>query len=536
MSASETNESKPLMKCRNPKTTPKPGSMDRPGQGQTVPGDGLSGVRHEGGVTLAQASMRNVRTCRCDVKGEVQAGNPCEDESTDAQHRGGVIRSRDEGPVMGPDRRGGIARRTEPNNRQREDSVQDAKPFDISKREVWEAYKKVKANKGAAGVDGQSIEEFESALANNLYKLWNRLASGSYQPPPVRRVEIPKTGGGTRPLGIPTVADRVAQMVVKHRLEPQLEPHFHRDSYGYRPGRSAHQAIAAARERCWRFAWVLDLDIKGFFDTIDHELLMRAVRRHTQCRWMHLYIERWLKAPVSLADGTLLQRDRGTPQGGVASPLLANLFLHYVFDEWMRRQYPGVPFERYADDVICHCRSLQDAQALKAALEERMAQCHLQLHPEKTQIVFCQGSNRKAHYEVCQFDLLGYRFRPRSAMSRAGKRFVGFLPAISPKATKAIRHTIRRWRVHCWHTIELVDVARQLNPVLHGWVNYYGRFHRSALYAVFDTLDQYLVRWLRRKYKRLKYKVSRARELLGKVRQQRPGLFAHWTLALNGGQ
>jgi RNA-directed DNA polymerase len=510
MSAGETNASKPLMKCRNPKVTSKPGSMDGPGEGQTEPVDGLSGVRHEGGVTSAQASVRNVRSCRCDVKGEVQAGNPCEGESTEAQHRGGVIRSRDEGPVMGPDRRGGIAWQTAPNNRQREDSARDAKPFDISKREVWEAYKKVKANQGAAGVDGQSIEEFEAELANNLYKLWNRLASGSYQPPPVKRVEIPKMGGGTRPLGIPTVADRVAQMVVKHRLEPLLEPHFHQDS--------------------------LDLDIKGFFDTIDHELLMRAVRRHTQCKWMHLYIERWLKAPVSLADGTLLQRDRGTPQGGVASPLLANLFLHYTFDEWMRRNYPGVPFERYADDVICHCRSLQEAQALKAALEERMAQCHLQLHPEKTQIVCCQDSNRRAIYEVRQFDFLGYRFRPRPARSRAGKLFVGFLPAISPKATKAIRQTIRRWRLHCWHTVELVDVARELNPVLQGWVNYYGRFHRSALYAVFDTLDQYLVRWLRRKYKRLKYKVHRARELLGKIRQQHPGLFAHWALAVNGGQ
>jgi group II intron reverse transcriptase/maturase len=437
---------------------------------------------------------------------------------------------------MERDRRGGIAWQTDSDNRQREDPIRSAKPFDISKREVWEAYKKVKANQGAAGVDGQSIEEFEARLANSLYKLWNRLSSGSYQPPAVRRVEIQKTGGGTRPLGIPTVADRVAQMVVKQRLEPQVEPHFHRDSYGYRPGRSAHQAIAVARERCWRFAWVLDLDIKGFFDTIDHALLMRAVRRHTQCRWMLLYIERWLAAPVSLADGTLLQRERGTPQGGVASPLLANLFLHYVFDEWMRRQHSDVPFERYADDVICHCRSLKEAQALKAALEARMAQCHLQLHPQKTQIVYCRSSQRRAPYKVCQFDFLGYRFRPRSARSKAGTLFVGFLPAISPKAANAIRQTVRRWRLHCWHTVELVDVARDINPVLQGWVNYYGRFHRSALYAVFDTLDQYLVRWMRRKYKRLKYKVRRAGELLGAFRRQHPGLFAHWTLAVHGGQ
>jgi group II intron reverse transcriptase/maturase len=437
---------------------------------------------------------------------------------------------------MGLDRRGGVAWRTELDNRKREDPVRGAKPFSISKREVWEAYKRVKANQGAAGIDGQSIEQFESALANNLYKLWNRLASGSYQPPPVRRVEIPKAGGGTRPLGIPTVADRVAQMVVKQRLEPQVDPHFHQDSYGYRPGRSAHQALAVARKRCWRFAWVLDLDIKGFFDTIDHALLMKAVRRHTNCRWMLLYIERWLVAPVSLADGTVLQRVQGTPQGGVISPLLANLFLHYVFDEWMRRNYPGVPFERYADDVICHCRSLKDAQALKAALEARMAQCHLQLHPQKTQIVYCKDGNRKAEFALCQFDFLGYRFQPRFARSRAGALFVGFLPAISPTAATALRQTVRRWRLHCWHTAELTDVAREINPVLTGWMNYYGRFHRSALYAVFDTLDQYLERWLRRKYKRLKFKVRRARECLVKIRQRHPALFAHWTLAANGGQ
>jgi len=325
-------------------------------------------------------------------------------------------------------------------------------------------------------------------------------------------------------------------MVVKQRLEPLVEPHFHKDSYGYRPGRSAHQAIAAARKRCWEFAWVLDLDIQGFFDSIDHALLMRAVSRHTKCSWMLLYVERWLKAPVRLADGTTLQRDRGTPQGGVASPLLANLFLHFVFDEWMRRNYPGIPFERYADDAICHCRSLKEAQALKAALEVRMAQCHLQLHPEKTQIVYCRTGNRKARYSECQFDFLGYRFRPRCAKTKDGKLFVGFLPAISPKAAKAIRRTVRRWRLHCWHSVELVDVARQVNPVLHGWINYYGQFYRSALNAVFDTLDQYLGRWLRRKYKRLKYKRWRAGELLGRVRQRQPGLFAHWTLGVNGGQ
>lgn len=517
-------------------TMSKPGGMDGPGQGRTEPVDGLSGIRHEGGVTPAQALMRNVRTCRSDAKGEAQAGHTRKSESTDAEHRGGVIRSGDESSVMGPDRRDDVAREAGLNNRQREDSDRRPKPFDITKREVWEAWKNVKANQGAAGIDSQSIEMFEEDLRGNLYKLWNRLASGSYLPPPVRRVEIEKAGGGTRSLGIPTVADRIAQMVVKQRLEPDLELIFHPDSYGYRPGRSAHEALAVARQRCWQYALVLDLDIKGFFDNIDHDLLMRAVRRHTDCRWMRLYIERWLKAPVAMPDGSLQQRDRGTPQGGVASPLLANLFLHYAFDEWMGRNYPGMAFERYADDVICHCHSQKHALVLRTALEKRLAECGLQLHPEKTQIVYCLSDGRAAAHDRCQFDFLGYTFRPRVVRSRTGQSFVSFSPAISRKAAKAIRQVVRRWRLHCWHTVDLLEVARQINPTLRGWVNYYGRFHRSALHAVFDTLDIYLARWLRRKYRNMKEKTTRARQWIGRIRRRNPVLFVHWNLSFNGGQ
>jgi RNA-directed DNA polymerase len=290
-----------------------------------------------------------------------------------------------------------------------------AKPFDIPKREVWEAFKRVKANQGAAGVDGQSIQEFETQLVGNLYKLWNRLSSGSYLPPPVRRVDIPKANGGTRPLGIPTVADRIAQEVVRRYLEPLLEPKFHADSYGYRPGRSAIDGIRTARQRCWRYDWIVDLDIKAFFDSIDWELLLRAVRKHTQCRWVLLYIERWLKAPMMLEDGTLVERKKGTPQGGVISPLLANLFLHYAFDMWIGRRFPGVPFERYADDAICHCRSKREALALREALDRRFAECRLVLHPEKTKVVYCKDTNRKGEHAVCHFDFLGYTFRPRKA-------------------------------------------------------------------------------------------------------------------------
>jgi group II intron reverse transcriptase/maturase len=266
--------------------------------------------------------------------------------------------------------------------------VNKAKPFCISKWEVWEAYRRVKANQGAAGVDGQSISEFEVDLKNNLFKIWNRMSSGSYFPPPVRRVDIPKENGRMRPLGIPTVADRIAQTVVKRCLEPILEEYFHPDSYGYRPGKSAIEAVGTARQRCWRYDWVLDLDIKGFFDSIDHCLLMRAVRKHTDCKWVLLYIERWLKAPVQLADGGLIHRGKGTPQGGVISPLLANLFLHYAFDKWIQRHYPRIPFERYADDGICHCRSKAEAEGLRVAIERRFAECGLELNLQKTKIVY----------------------------------------------------------------------------------------------------------------------------------------------------
>ena len=270
-----------------------------------------------------------------------------------------------------------------------------AKSWSIPKRWVWDAYKRVKANRGAAGVDEQTIEEFERDLANNLYKLWNRMSSGSYFPPPVKRVHIDKRGGGSRPLGIPTVSDRIAQAVVKGYLEPELEKHFHPNSYGYRPGKSALDAVGVARERCWRYAWVLDLDIRSYFDSISHELLLRAARKHTDCPWVLLYIERWLKAPVQLEDGSLEPREKGSPQGSVISPLLANLFLHYTFDRWMTTHYPDVPFERFADDALCHCVSEEQAKKLRDALEKRFAECGLQLHPEKTKIVYCKDDDRR---------------------------------------------------------------------------------------------------------------------------------------------
>lgn len=403
-----------------------------------------------------------------------------------------------------------------------------AKPFNIPKREVWEAYKRVRANQGAAGVDGQSIAEFEQDLSNNLYKLWNRLSSGSYFPLPVRRVDIPKATGGTRPLGIPTVTDRIAQMVVKRYLEPLLEPIFHEDSYGYRPGKSAIQAVGTARQRCWRRDWVLDLDIKGFFDNIDHGLLIRAVRKHTDCKWVLLYTERWLKAPVRFADGTLEARDRGTPQGGVISPLLANLFLHYALDAWMVRNHPDIPFERYADDGIYHCANLAQAERLKALVEQRLTDCGLALHPDKTKIVYCKDTRRRGDYPRHKFDFLGYTFRPRKSKNRRGEYFVSFSPAVSNKAATAIRRTMRRWALHQRSDKSLEDLAGIVNPALRGWINYYGRFYKSALYPPLRHLDRYLTRWAMRKYKGLKGRKRRAAQWLARIARRQPWLFAHW--------
>jgi RNA-directed DNA polymerase len=417
------------------------------------------------------------------------------------------------------------------NNLQREDSVSNAKPYSISREFIWEAWQRVRANQGAAGVDEESIQDFESDLKNNLYKVWNRMSSGSYFAPPVRTVMIDKSGGGQRRLGIPTVGDRVAQMVVKMVLEPQVDPYFHPDSYGYRPGKSAHQAVEQARRRCWRHDWVLDLDVRGFFDNIDHELMLRAVRTHTDCPWVLLYIERWLKAPAQLEDGTLEGRDKGTPQGGVVSPLLANLFLHYAFDEWMRRNHPTVPFERYADDMIVHCSTEAQAQEMRQVIDERLGRCNLQLHPEKTKIVYCKDSNRRDRYPIEQFEFLGFTFRPRKAKNCRGEYFVSFSPAISRKATKEIRQTMKRWGLQRRSDKSLEDLSRMFNPQIRGWVNYYGRFRRSALYAVFRPLNQALMRWATRKYKRLRGHRRRGLQWVEAVARRQPTLFAHWQLA-----
>lgn len=425
--------------------------------------------------------------------------------------RGGVVRSSE---VANPE--AGMRNRT------------STKPYIIAKRAVWEAYQQVKANRGAAGIDDETIAMFEQNLSKNLYKLWNRMSSGSYFPPPVKQVEIPKAKGGTRKLGIPTVSDRIAQTVVKQIIEPTLDPMFHPDSYGYRPGRSAKQAIAVTRKRCWEYDWVVEFDIKAAFDQIEHVLLMKAVRSHIKEDWILLYIERWLTAPFETTEGTRVPRERGTPQGGVVSPILMNLFMHYAFDVWMKRNYPLCPFARYADDAVVHCSSKEQAEHVMQAIAARLAECGLTMHPEKSRIVYCQDSNRTEVFPHVQFTFLGFTFRPRKAMSKQHRVFTSFLPGVSADAVKRMRKVVRGWRIPRQTPATLAELAEQYNSAIRGWWEYYGSFYQTAMREPFRYIDHKLEQWARRKYKTLSRHKRRSLEWLAKVKKHDPGLFAHW--------
>jgi RNA-directed DNA polymerase len=410
-----------------------------------------------------------------------------------------------------------------------------AKPFNIPKELVAAAFRAVKSNAGGAGIDKETIGQFESKLKDNLYKVWNRMSSGTYFPPPVKAVAIPKKSGGERILGVPTVLDRVAQTVVKMVLEPVLEPIFLPDSYGYRPEKSALNAVAITRERCWKCDWVLEFDIKALFDNIEHGLLRKALDKHTDCKWVRLYIERWLTAPLQLADGRLVQRARGTPQGGVISPLLANLFLHYTFDVWMTKNYPNAPWCRYADDGLVHCRSVKEAQEIRLALEARFAECGLQMHPAKTKIVYCKDGRRTGTHEHTKFTFLGYEFRGRGAKAgKTGNLFTGFTAAVSPEALTAMRQKARRLNYRSRTDLSLQDIASTLNPILRGWIEYYGRFQPSALAPIYRYINTSLIAWAMRKYKRFRKSKTRAGTFLQKVYQKCPRLFVHWKLGTPG--
>lgn len=402
------------------------------------------------------------------------------------------------------------------------------KPFDISKWEVKEAWEEVRANQGAPGVDGQSIDDFETDLRNNLYRVWNRMSSGSYFPPPVRAVAIPKPhGGGERMLGIPAVADRVAQTVVARHLMRRVDPVFHPDSFGYRPGRSALDAVDKCRERCWRRDWVVEFDISQFFDSVPWDLLVKAVEAHTDAVWVRLYVRRWLATPIEMPDGTLLERECGTPQGAPVSPVLANLFLHYAFDVWMVREFPGVWFERYADDAVLHCVTERQARQVLAALADRMAEVGLRLHPAKTRIVYCKDGKRHLSYEHVAFTFLGFTFRARSSRSRHGRLFLSFEPAVSKDALKKMGRRVRSWRLHTRSDLSFQELARWSNPVVSGWINYYGRFRPRELHPLLARINAYLVRWIRQKYKRLAPH-RKALAKLQEIARRYPRMFAHW--------
>jgi RNA-directed DNA polymerase len=408
--------------------------------------------------------------------------------------------------------------------------MKENKPIEIQKSLIYKAWLSVKRNAGASGIDGQSITDFEQKLEANLYKIWNRMSSGSYFPPPIRGVEIPKKSGSTRTLGIPTIADRVAQTAVRNLLMNRFEAIFDDDSYGYRPGKSAHDALAVTRERCWKYDWVLEYDIKGLFDNISHDLLMKAVRMHVEEKWMVMYIERWLKAPMILEDGTEVPRDKGTPQGGVISPLLANLFMHYVTDKWARRELPGVPFCRYADDGLFHCKSKVQAEKVLDKLRDRLQQCNLEAHPVKTKIVYCQDEKRKFNHEFKSFEFLGYEFICRKAKNRkTGKYFKSFLPAIGKRRLKELKWYVK-YKLSALRRLEwsLEHLAKEINPIISGWYNYYAKFYPSRMSELAWFVDNRLLRWLRLKYKNLRRSKKKAVVLMKRIQQAQPKLFFHW--------
>ena len=397
---------------------------------------------------------------------------------------------------------------------------------------VYNSYLNVISKDGAEGIDGETIEMFNANLKGNLYKLWNRMTSGSYFPPPVRTVLIDKKQGGKRPLGIPTVSDRIAQGVVKDHLEPMMEKVFHPSSFGYRPGRSQHNALAQCRDNCIRYAWVLDIDIKGFFDNLDHDILMLLLQKHSREKWVLMYVKRWLKAGVEQEDGSIAARTKGTPQGGVASPLLSNIYLHHAFDMWMQNNYPDKPFERFADDIIVHCASKEEAEIMLLRLKERMQEFALELHPDKTKIVYCRNYLRNEKHEHESFVFLGYSFQPRIVRDKFGrsKKILTFSPAICQIAKKHITKRLREIFNDRMSNISLEEFAVRLNPRIRGWINYYAKYHRDETHKVFYRFNILIRKWIKNTYKIRG--LAKIFEKYKQIQNVNPDLFYHWKLGV----
>lgn len=406
----------------------------------------------------------------------------------------------------------------------------ETKSVPVTKRMVWEAYKKVKANKGAPGVDAVSIQTFEEKLGDNLYVIWNRMTSGSYMPPAVKQVSIPKDNGKMRQLGIPTIGDRTAQMVVKQYLEPRYEQIFSANSFGYRAGKSAHQALDQCVHNCRRYAWLIDLDIQGFFDNLQHHKMMELLSKEVPEKWVKLYVTRWLKAPVLVEDKEE-QRSKGTPQGGVISPLLANIYLHYAFDLWMEKEKGWTAWERYADDIVVHCVRKEDAQKVLQQIRERLSEYGLQLNEAKTKIVYCKQQNRQEQHEEVSFDFLGYQFKPRRSKNKAGELFTGYGAGISKKSRQRINAELRDMQIDRKTGRTIEQLAQLLNSKIRGWLNYYSRYNRWEMQYTMYRINQQLVKWVRRKYKVIgKY---RAKAMMQLKQQRYPKLFAHWQVGFN---
>lgn len=467
-----------------------------------------------------------------DVKGNAQAGQTLVRQNTDVLCDGGLSRSSDETSVMVVERRAKVIQLELPLATfidKGRDSVIETKSLPITKRMIWESYKKVRKNKGSAGIDEETLDMYKERLKDNLYILWNRLSSGSYFPPSVLEAEILKDDGRKRKLGIPTVNDRIAQQVVKTYLEPRLEKEFSSYSYGYRPNKNAHQALSEVRKNVRQYRWVIDMDITGFFDNMSHELLMKAIDKHVEEKWIKMYIKRWLEVPIEDNEGNKRYRKgKGTPQGGVISPLLANLFLHYALDKWMEINYPQLRFVRYADDVIIHCNNQSEAEKVFKSIKQRLENCGLELNEKKSKIVYCKDANRKGNYSVVKFDFLGFTFQPRPSSTKSGQMFLGFDCAISTKSKKKIAEIFRKSYFQRWTGVDISGIAKEFNPRIRGWINYYGKFRKHSLMKVFRIFHRRLMVWAVNRHKRFKGSMRKAGRWIFDLAKRQPNLFVHW--------